>query len=184
MKNAVRMLLFGLVCSACERHPGSTKAQFEGDPRHQQVAPRSRSILEERFAEVAVDVPQFAGFTLRNGVVRVYVTEPEKGAMAWKALLPGFQDDPDLKGAPVEYIRVSFSYEQLQEWRDRLVSLAMEDHDIVLVGIDYDENKVLVGMTDARVFARIRSARITRGIPANAIHAKVMEVDLTTDGGR
>lgn len=135
------------------------------------VNPARRQSIDEVFAEIEVQAPGFAGFTLEGGRVIVRATSEADAERLTEVVHARLQGSPLLRDGTVAIRRVSFSFLQLSEWRDLLTGFPAAG----LVSSDVDEatNRVSIHVVTEGHAEMVRTWLEARGVPSRAVSVSV-----------
>lgn len=134
---------------------------------------------DDLFLQVGHRVPEFAGLATdpQDGEVILYLTNSHQGVVEdVRSAIAEVFPPAYIEAHPftnVRLVEVSFSFIQLKEWRDRLVSTVFRIEGVVSSTIDLQTNGIQIGVEDPEVQGPAVEAEVQRhGIPRAAVGIK------------
>ncbi|MGQ0642753.1 MAG: hypothetical protein ACT4P6_18570 [Gemmatimonadaceae bacterium] len=134
--------------------------------------------LDEKFSEVAQQVPGFGGlfYDEVTGVPTVYLTDTSTALASHAAIEAIFHAHPRSvgmsPGAPGRVLKASYSWESLAAWRDQLDRSLLARAEVIATDVDERVNRVRVLVASAAQ-QRVQAAIASLGIPAGAVILEV-----------
>ncbi|MGH9244581.1 MAG: hypothetical protein ACRD29_09750 [Acidimicrobiales bacterium] len=130
--------------------------------------------IDEVFARIGSEVPQFAGVHIDgNGDLAIHmVGRTPDASIAYRSLLDHFGAAMFADGPP-RLVAAEYTFRELKQWHDEVSVRLLALPGITLTDIDESRNRIVVGLADegATELARIEVDRL--GVPNAAV---VMEV--------
>lgn len=135
----------------------------------------SSATIDDRFAEIAREVPGFGGAFYDEGDLKVYLTDTSKKEAARSALgfllkkpqISSREDrNPDLPELII--LDGAYDFRDLKSWRLELRQL-LAFEGIYRLGIDEGRNRVVIGVADQATVSRVETAITDMEIPLEAV---------------
>jgi hypothetical protein len=124
--------------------------------------------LDVIFEQIMQEVPGFAGMYIdAEGIPTIQLVDTTRHQVARTAVLQRFNEVAAVRERTARIIKVSYSFQQLKEWRDVLYQKIPAG--VRLVDIDEKRNVLHVGAAMASDVGTIRSEGLRIGIPASAL---------------
>lgn len=122
--------------------------------------------LDDAYAKVAREIPEFAGIAERDGKLSVLLTRPSlETARRARELLARLGQLPKRSPTVVTTEHADYGFGQLKDWYDRIASTVLTLPGVVMTDIDEARNRLYVGVADVRQAAAVRLTATRNGVP-------------------
>lgn len=139
--------------------PASAQAREpEGRPR----------TLDDLFAEVARQVPEFGGMFIQNQTLQVYLLDPTRSAAAEEAIVAVF-GRKRLPPGGVQALEGQYGFLQLKDWHDRQRPKTLAIPGVVMASIAESKNRLRIGVKDSSVIPEVEGALLDLDVPREAV---------------
>lgn len=172
-----RITVLGVIALLAVIAGGCTFFQPGMNDQTQTNAPQT---IDERFAQMAQNVPGFGGMFLdEHGKVNIYLTDQTRVAAAQAEIISVFGNS--VPQGDVRVLQGDYDYVQLKHWGDRMLAL-FDIPGVILTDIDETKNRLTVGVDDLGIADQVAQALARLGIPSLAVNIVKTEpiVPLTT----
>ena len=135
-------------------------------------APRTPYTIDDQFADVAEQVPEFGGLYYDEDVLKVVLTDTDDAVFrrAVRAITTVFGKDLPPPES-IEPVQGTFQFTELRAWKGRAgPTLSMDE--VTSLDVDERRNTVTVGIQDMADRDAVEQLLTERGIPAEAIYFK------------
>ena len=124
--------------------------------------------LDDQFAAVAAEVPEFGGMYIEGGTLKIVLTDPQPAVLerAERALARVF--DRQLPRLPREAVAGRYGFERLKYWHDRARALLVRP-EIVSLDADERDNRLAIGVEHIDARPAIETALAQLSIPLAAV---------------
>ena len=149
---------------------------FAGDTARDVAAPPGTLTYDDLLAQVAEEVPEFAGmYYEKDGALVLVLLEPDAQAEAEWALTAVF-GEALLRDADTIRVEVGqYSFAELKSWYDRLVPEVLGMPGAVMTDIDERSNLIRVGVEDEDTARRASVKLRDLQIPSDVVVVELME---------
>lgn len=120
--------------------------------------------LDEKFLDVATDVPGFGGMFIEGGVSNVYLSDPSQKPAAKAAIAKTFGIE---HAKNIQILQGKYSFSQLKEWNN-IAGALFDTNNIVYTDVDEKQNRLKIGV-DSSDFKAIEKKLDQLGIPRDAV---------------
>ncbi|MCE8429189.1 MAG: hypothetical protein J5U19_12470 [Candidatus Methanoperedens sp.] len=120
--------------------------------------------LDEKFLDVATDVPGFGGMFVDGDTLKVYLSNPSQKPAAETVIASIFGRE---RVKNVQILKGKYGFSQLKEWNNRAGEL-LNTQGTVYTDVDEKENRLKIGVDDSD-FKAVEKRLDQLGIPREAV---------------
>jgi hypothetical protein len=124
--------------------------------------------LDDLFAEVARQVPEFGGMFIRNQTLQVYLLDPARSAAAEEAIVAVF-GRKRLPPGGMQALQGQYGFLQLKDWHDRQWLKTLAIPGVVMTSIAESRNRLRIGVKDSSVTPEVENALLDLDVPREAV---------------
>lgn len=179
------LALLAVVCLVVSPLASTGRAYSSASEEAQDFPEDDVKTLDDRFAEIARQVPGFGGmFYDESGQLTMYLVTRQEGdeKMAEQAKLARdtiatlWSDDPRIKKAgEIRVLPGKYGFLRLKKWHDRMSTDVLGLPGVVLTDIDEIRNRVRIGIENEEVQSLVEEQLVQLGIPLEAVIIEVTE---------
>jgi hypothetical protein len=142
-----------------------------------QPAPAPPRTLDDTYAQMARDVPGFAGLQLAEDGETIQVffrgTESQPGQALERAVTAFLEANGEPWSGTIELLPARYDFLQLRGWYDRLVVLNLPG--LVMTDIDEVNNRLFIGVETAEARDLVEQRLVELDIPREVVAIEIME---------
>ncbi len=134
--------------------------------------PADLRTLDERFAEIAEQVPGFGGFFFdESGQLAVYLKDAQQHSRAMAAI-SNIVGAERVAQSQTRVLQADYDFLQLKTWKAQVLDLAHLPG-VTLFDVDESKNRVRIGVSDPGVVDRVTKALDNLKVPQGAVIVEV-----------
>lgn len=122
--------------------------------------------LDDKFDEVAGQVPEFGGMFLEGDELKIYLAKPEKKSAAEAAVVSVFGRERVPRGG-IKVLQGQYTFTKLKDWHEKMGGL-FNIQGVVFTDIDESSNRLKIGVESSDLAGVVEKELKKQGIPIGA----------------